>query len=126
MGCFISKKKKQVQATYQQIWDLLDSNGDSKVSPEELDAISKIVHNYKVEQCKTACELLRHTDATLYTLSLVGKSKGDDLMKKHLKILAAALPFEIWHNRVLPLLREKEITRLTIAQEEHQNGQNKK
>lgn len=115
-----------MQATYQQIWDLLDSNGDSKVSPEELNAISKIVHNYKVEQCKTACELLRQTDATLYTLSLVGKSKGDTIMKKHLKILAAALPFEIWHNRVLPLLREKEITRLTIAQEEHHNGQNKK
>lgn len=125
MGCFVSKKKKQVQATYHQIWDLLDSNGDSKVSPEELDAISKIVHNYKVEQCKIACELLRQTDATCYTLSLVGKRKGDALMKKHLKILAAALPFEIWHNRVLPLLREKEITRLTIAQEEH-NGQNKK
>ena len=124
MGCFISKKKKQVQATYHQIWDLLDSNGDSKVSPTELEAISKIVHNYKIEQCKTACELLRQTDATLYTLSLVGKSKGDVIQKKHLKILAAAIPFEIWHNRVLPLLRGNEITRLTIAQEQH-NGQKK-
>lgn len=126
MGCFASKKKRQVQTTYRQIWDLLDTDGDSKVGSEELNAISRIVHNHKVEQCKTALELLRQTDPLAYTLSIVGKKKGEALAKKHLKILAAAVPYETWANRVLPLLREKEITRLTIAQEQHvKNGQKK-
>ncbi len=96
---------------------MIDIDGDSEVSTKELDVISGIVHAHQCENCKTSLELLRQTNPTQYTLSLVGKKKGDKILKKDFKILSAVVPYPIWHGRVLPLLREREITRLTNLQQ---------
>ena len=119
MGCFPSTKAKVIAQTYNAVWDLLDDNGDEQVSSEELDKISTIIHSHQVEQCTISLDLLRKQDPTDYTLSIVSKKKGDIMKRSDFKRLATTIPHATWHGRVLPVLREGEISRLTKQQSAH-------
>ena len=120
MGCIPSSKQKIIAQTYNAVWDLLDENGDDTVNPDELDKISTIIHSHQVEQCTISLNLLRKQDPTEYTLSIVGKSKNDSMRRSDFKQLASTIPHATWHGRVLPVLREGEISRLTKQQQQQQ------
>ena len=114
MGCFQSKRKIKVKTTYNKIWDLLDTDGDFQVSAEELEAVSKQLHDFQIQCCEEDLKILKSKDATEYVLSILGKDKKDRLARSDFNKFASMLPFSKWHSEILPLLRKKEIERLRV------------
>ena len=115
MGCLLSKKVK-VKSIYNSVWDLLDSDGDHNVSSEELSSVSNIIHNYQIQCCEADLAQLKLRNPTEYVLSMIGKKEKDALARKDFCKIAPLLPHTKWHNEILPILRTKEIQRLTDEQ----------
>ena len=117
MGCLVSKKQP-VKAVYNSVWDLLDSDGDARVSSQELDSVSNIIHSYQVECCENSLNVLKQRNPTEYVLTIIGKKQKDLLVRKDFQKIAPLLPHTKWHNEILPVLRTLEIRRLTKQQKE--------
>jgi len=114
MGCF--QTKKNAVKVYNSVWDLLDSDGDAKVSSQELDTVSKIIHSYQIECCQNSLNQLKLRNPTEYVLTVIGKKEKDLLTRKDFKKIAPLLPHTKWHTEILPVLRDLEIQRLTREQ----------
>lgn len=114
MGCFQSKQKIKIKSTYNNIWDLLDTDGDFLVAADELQAVSKHLHDFQIQCCEEDLKILKSKDPTEYVLSILGKDNKDLLTRSDFKKFATMLPFSKWHSEILPLLRRKEIERLRV------------
>lgn len=112
MGCFQSKQKIAVKTMYNKAWDLLDTDGDFKVSSEELQAVSKNIHEFQIKCCEEDLTLLKNKDPTDYVLSIIGKKQTDLLTRSDFNKFASMLPHTKWHSEIIPILRRKEVERL--------------
>ena len=108
MGCGVSKVKKVHNAGF----DLLDSDGDNKVSQKELEIIAKYLHTYQVNRSVEAHNRLANTPSIEYLYEVVGKDKNSKLKRRDFNKIAYIIPYTKWQNELLPALRRKEIERL--------------
>lgn len=112
MGTCRSKKMVRV---HNQAFDLIDADGDHKVTQQELDVIADFIHAYHVEQSATAHHRLATTKPEDYLYQLLGKSRKSKLRRCHFNILVAGIPPTLWNTKILPALRSTEIKRLSEA-----------
>lgn len=110
----ICRSKKMVRV-HNQAFDLIDSDGDHKVTKDELDVIADYIHAYHVEQSAYAHNKLATTKPEEYLFQLLGKSVKSKLKRKDFNVLVAGIPPTLWHTRILPALRSTEIARLRNA-----------
>lgn len=108
-SCKNAKVKKQVHSN---AFDLIDTDGDYKLSVEEIENVSKIIHEHHTALQQQYLDTLKMNDGTQYVYNLLEKKMGSTLTKKDFKKLACSISTEVWIQKILPLLRVKEITRL--------------
>lgn len=108
MGCGVSKVKKVHNAGF----DLLDSDGDNKVSQKEMEIIATYLHTYQVNRSIEAHNRLANTSSIDYLYEVVGKEKNSKLKRRDFNKIAYIIPYGKWQQELLPALRMKEIERL--------------
>tara|TARA_S200000501_G_scaffold93697_1_gene87040 strand:+ start:90 stop:458 length:369 start_codon:yes stop_codon:yes gene_type:complete len=108
-SCKNAKVRKQVHTN---AFDLIDSDGDYKLSAEEIQSVSKIIHEHHTSLQQQYLDKLKLNDGTEYIYNLLNKKMNSTLTKKDFKKLAFSISTEVWIQQILPLLRKKEITRL--------------
>ena len=105
----MSKEKKVHNAGF----DLLDSDGDNKVSHQEIEIIATYLHRYQVNRSVEAHNRLANTPSVDYLYEVVGKEKNSKLKRSDFNKIAYIIPYNKWQRELLPALRRKEIERLT-------------
>ncbi len=109
MGCRMSKVKKVHNAGF----DLLDSDGDNKVSQEEIEIVAQYLHTFQVNRSIEAHNGLVSTNCVDYLYDVVGKKRNSKLLRKDFNKIAYIIPYSKWQRELLPILRKREIQRLT-------------
>tara|TARA_B100000780_G_C21047241_1_gene420418 strand:+ start:666 stop:1007 length:342 start_codon:yes stop_codon:yes gene_type:complete len=109
MGCTSSKKLAKIHNTG---FDLMDTDGDHKVSREEIAIVAKYFHNFSVIQSKARHSNLVNTNPIDYLYQVVDKPVNSKLKRKDFNKFAYIIPTERWQNELLPALRRNEINRL--------------
>lgn len=102
------KSKAKIQLT-NEVFDLMDADGDSKVSEDELVIVAKYIHQSAVDAAVVHLEQLKQMDCVAYVHQLAGKK---NLKIKDFAKLQFMVPRQVWLTQVLPELRKKEINRL--------------
>lgn len=108
MGCRNSKVVK----VHNRGFDLIDGDGDQKVSKEELDLVAAYLHRYKVNCSAIAHRNLEATPPVTYFYEVVDKKQGSKLVRSDFNKIAYMIPREKWEGELLPILRRREIERL--------------
>ena len=106
MNCFGSKK---VTVLKNEIFDLMDTNGDNKLSKEELGIVAKHIWNHDILQAKNYVTKLQVRDPVDHVHLLLNTKNAT---KSHLKSLYGRLPHEKWADEVLPEMQRAELGRL--------------
>jgi hypothetical protein len=106
------KNAKVTKVVHSNAFDLIDSDGDYKLSEEEIRNVSTVIHTHHVALQQQYLDKLKTNDGTEYVYNLLNKKSGDKLSKKDFRRLACSISTETWIQQILPVLREKEITRL--------------
>ena len=109
MGCFQSKKLVKI---HNNAFDLIDSDGDNKLSNKEIDTIAKFIHCFHVERSLLAHNNLSAKNPNDYIYELIGKSKDSKIKRKDFNKMVKGIPITLWNSKILPALRKKEIARL--------------
>lgn len=104
--CCQSKAKTQIT---NEVFDLMDADGDSKVNENELAIVAKYIHQAAVDAAALHLEQLKQMDCVAYVHQLAGKKK---LKIKDFAKLQFMVPRQVWMTQVLPELRKKEVNRL--------------
>ena len=105
-NCFGNKKKVQVQ---NEIFDLMDQDGDNKITLAELQIVAKYVHAADVQRAKSYWETLKLTQPVDHVTKIVGTK---NVYKRHLKEMYPRVQPDVWCNNILPDLKRAEINRL--------------
>lgn len=108
MGCGVSKVKKVHNAGF----DLLDSDGDNRVSQNEIEIIAAYLHTYQVNRSAEQHNRLANMSSIDYLYEVVDKDKNSKLKRKDFNKIAYIIPYGKWQRELLPALRRKEIERL--------------
>jgi hypothetical protein len=108
MGCKNSKTVK----VHNHVFDLIDGDGDNKMSNEELELVSNYLHRYKVNCSAIAHKKLEATPPVTYFYEVVDKKPGSKLVRKDFNKIAYMIPRDKWERELLPILRRHEIERL--------------
>lgn len=106
MNCFGSKK---INILKNEIFDLMDTNGDDNLSKEELGIVSRHIWEHDIQQAKNYVTKLQVRDPVDHLHLLLNTKKPS---KKHLKSLYGRLPHDKWADEVLPELQRSELKRL--------------
>ncbi len=106
MNCF----KSSVKPVQNEIFDLMDMDGDDMVSKDELSVVSRYVLDADIERARVYLESLKVREPVKHVTGLLGTQK---VYKKHLKVLYPKLHHDVWVEQVLPALRKKELERLS-------------
>lgn len=106
MNCF----KSSVKPVQNEIFDLMDMDGDDMVAKDELSVVSRYVLDADIERARVYLEGLKAREPVKHVTGLLGTQK---VYKKHLKVLYPKLHHEVWVEQVLPDLRKKELERLS-------------
>ena len=112
MGCFISKKMEKIHNI---AFDLIDIDGDNKLSNNEIDTIAKFIHEHHVRRSLMIHNNLCNTNPNNYIYELIGKSKDSKIKRKDFDKMVNGIPASLWNSTILPALRKKEIARLVTA-----------
>ena len=108
MGC----KNSKIVKVHNRGFDLIDGDGDHKVSTEELELVANYLHRYKVNCSAVAHRNLESTPPVTYFYEVVDKKQGSKLVRKDFNKIAYMIPREKWERELLPILRRREIERL--------------
>tara|TARA_B100001027_G_C16210721_1_gene305003 strand:+ start:193 stop:519 length:327 start_codon:yes stop_codon:yes gene_type:complete len=104
MSCFKSK----VKPVQNEIFDLMDMNGDNVVGKNEIALVAKFVLQADIERAQIYLESLKVADPVKHIEKYVGKT----VTKAELRHLYPRVDHNIWINQILPQLKRKEIERL--------------
>ena len=107
----LCKSKKMVRI-HNNAFDLVDADGDHKVDSKEINLIADFIHEYHVKQSAIAHNILAKTAPVDYIYQLLDKSKNSKLKRKDFNVLTAGIPPTLWNTKILPALRQREISRL--------------
>ena len=105
---------KKIAAIHNNAFDLVDADGDNKVTKKELDVIADYIHTYHITQSVNMHNKLANTNPEEFLFQLLGKSSKSTLKKKDFKKLIIGIPPVLWNTKILPALRSNEIERLEI------------
>ena len=108
MGCGPSKEKRVHNVGF----DLLDSDGDNKVSKEEVELVATYLHRYMINQSALEHNRLSTMKPMDYLYGVIDKRNGSDLRRTDFNRMAFMIPRNKWVGEVLPVLRSAEISRL--------------
>tara|TARA_Y100000591_G_C21836829_1_gene703059 strand:+ start:1302 stop:1643 length:342 start_codon:yes stop_codon:yes gene_type:complete len=108
MGCGPSKEKRVHNVGF----DLLDSDGDNKVSKEEVELVATYLHRFQVNCSAQEHNRLANMNSLDYLYEVVGRNKGDKLKRCDFNKIAYIIPYSKWKGELLPALRRSEIDRL--------------
>ena len=112
MGCFSSKKLAKIHNAG---FDLMDADGDHKVSKEEVEMVATYLHRFAVMQSQARHSDLVNTTPIDYLYKVVDKKVGSKLKRRDFNTFAYIIPAERWQTELLPALRRHEISRLQKA-----------
>ena len=87
-SCKNAKVRKQVHTN---AFDLIDSDGDYKLSAEEIQSVSKIIHEHHTSLQQQYLDKLKLNDGTEYIYNLLNKKMNSTLTKKDFKKLSKSL-----------------------------------
>jgi len=104
-ACFGSKKK----VLQNEIFDLLDQNGDEIVSLSELVIVAKHLHKADIGRAQVYLETLQMTEPVEHIINQLGTNK---VYRKQLKQLYARVSPDVWVQKIIPELKRAEIRRL--------------
>ena len=107
----LCKSKKMVRI-HNNAFDLVDADGDQKVDKKEINLIADYIHEYHVKQSAIAHNILAKTTPVEYIYQLLYKSKNSKLKRKDFNVLTTGIPPTLWNTKILPALRQSEISRL--------------
>lgn len=107
----LCKSKKMVRI-HNNAFDLVDADGDQKVDKKEINLIADYIHEYHVKQSAIAHNILAKTTPVEYIYQLLDKSKNSKLKRTDFNILTTGIPPTLWNTKILPALRQSEISRL--------------
>ena len=108
MGCGVSKTRK----VYNEAFDLLDTDGDCKVSKQEAEIIATYLHQYMINQSALEHNRLSTMEPIDYLYAVIDKKNGSDLKRTDFNKIAYMIPRNKWSGELLPVLRSAEISRL--------------
>ena len=83
MGCTSSKKLAKIHNTG---FDLMDTDGDHKVSKEEIEIVAQYFHRFSVLQSQTRHTELVATGSVDYLYKVIDKKVGSNLKRKDFTI----------------------------------------
>lgn len=106
MNCFRNKKVNVVQ---NQVFDLMDADGDAKLSTKELAIVAKHMLAHDIQQAKEYVVRLQHRNPIQHLQQLI---KTKTPTKKHLKMVYGRMPHSTWQDIILPELQRAECQRL--------------
>lgn len=106
MNCFGNKK---VAALKNEVFDLMDTNGDDKLSKDELGIVSKHIWEADIRDAENYVNALKLKNPVTHVHGLLNTKTPS---KRHLKSLYGRLPYSTWKDVVIPELQRKEIERL--------------
>ena len=109
MGCFSSKKLVKIHNAG---FDLMDADGDQKVSKEEVEMVANYFHRFAIMQSQARHSELVNTSPIDYLYKVVDKKVGSKLKRRDFNLFAYIIPAERWQTELLPALRRNEISRL--------------
>ena len=103
MNCF--RKHKVNQETF----DLMDRDGDNRVSDEELRYVAGYVQNHAVLRAQAELRVLKNSDSVEHLQRVLGKKvvRLEDIAK-----IRYMVPADTWNFQILPGLKVREIERL--------------
>ena len=104
---------KKIAAIHNIAFDLVDADGDNRVTKKELDVIADYIHTYHITQSATMHNKLVNTNSEEFLFQLLGKSSKSKLKKKDFKKLIVGIPQYYGILRYFSL-RSNEIERLEI------------
>ncbi len=109
MGCFSSKKLVKIHNAG---FDLMDADGDHKVSKEEVEMVANYFHRFAIMQSQARHSELVNTSPIDHLYKVVDKKVGSKLKRRDFNLFAYIIPAERWQTELLPALRRNEISRL--------------
>tara|TARA_B100001063_G_C16777864_1_gene567321 strand:+ start:6434 stop:6775 length:342 start_codon:yes stop_codon:yes gene_type:complete len=110
MGCFSSKKLVKIHNAG---FDLMDADGDHKVSKQEVEMVATYFHRFAVMQSQARHAELVGTAPIDYLYQVIDKKVGSKLKRRDFNKFAYIIPTERWQTELLPALRRNEIQRLS-------------
>ena len=110
MNCIPCTKNKAKIQVQNEIFDLMDENGDNKVEQYELQIVAKHVWEADIARAQMYLNQLRSTQPLAHVTKILGTS---NVYKRHLKQLYPRVSHNVWVNVVIPELERKEINRLS-------------
>ena len=113
MNCFGNKK---VNVIKNEIFDLMDTNGDDKLSKEELGIVARHIWQADIQSAQNYVTQLQTRDPVDHLHLLLSTKKPT---KSHLKSLYGRLPHSKWADEVLPELQREELKRLNKVVSRH-------
>jgi len=108
-----NQNNRRVMYAQNRAWDLMDRDGDNKVSPKELETIATILHQKRIDDITTSLKIVSSTSSVEYVLQLVNKKPTDKIIRRDFKQIIGNVPFSTWHDEILPALRRQEIQHLS-------------
>ena len=114
MGAKLCKHKHTIKVKQVQdlSFDLIDDNGDQKISKKESTKIASMIHQQHISQSESALNKLKLQDPNKYLYKIIDKKHGSNLNKSDFKKVACTVPTSVWIQQILPVLRQQEIDRL--------------
>tara|TARA_Y100000389_G_scaffold204539_1_gene257822 strand:+ start:20750 stop:21103 length:354 start_codon:yes stop_codon:yes gene_type:complete len=110
MGSGVSKQNKEL---HNRAFDLIDIDGNEIIYKNEIQQMSKWFHTYMVNNSARDHNILSKKDPSVFLYEKIEKPYGTPLKRKDFNIIANMISIEKWHTEVIPLLRNKEIERLS-------------
>jgi len=104
MNCFGKKDKVS-----QEIFDLMDADGDQKVSAEELRFVAGVVHNHAVLKARAELHSLESSDSIEHLQRVLGKKT---LRLRDIVKIKYMVPTDVWQYQLTAGLKKLEIERL--------------
>ena len=110
MNCFKNNKvKTTIEEQQDEIFDLLDQDGDDKLQSNEVEYIAKKLLEEEVTEATARLTMLKAENPVQHFKRIV---KSKTITKKELKKIYAMIPHRVWINDILPHLRKKELQKL--------------
>lgn len=91
MGCFSSKKLAKIHNVG---FDLMDTDGDNKVSKDEIDIVAQYLYQFAVLQSKERHTNLVDTKPIDYLYQVIDKKVGTILKRRDFNRFAYIIPTE--------------------------------
>lgn len=108
--CRSTKVKTRLEEQQDEIFDLLDQDGDDKLQANEVEYIAKKLLEEEVTEATARLTMLKAENPVQHLKRIL---KTKEITKKGLKRIYAMIPHRIWINDILPHLRRQQMVKLS-------------